>query len=238
MVHLSGLRKRASYDELINYINTDKTKLRYPNRKATFLANSPQLSSLLELDEMDEQDKEIKKAKVAVSLGSAPTRGAGVNAAVQATTGTKDKEAQATTGTKNKEAQAIPETKDYSDYFNTAFDIDMANVVEDRSEHAGRPVDLSMAFSDEEESASSWGGSSRSSSKTSTKASAIPDNWDEDLTPEQKERHDEMLNRYKKLPEDELRNIYEHITFKRAPTRITREDLIQHLLYYGYLSNY
>ena len=142
MVHLSGLRKRASYDELINYINTDKTKLRYPNRKATFLANSPQISSLLELDEMDIQDKEITKAKVAVSLGAAPTRGAGVNAAVQATTGTKDKEAQATTGTKNKEAQAIPETKDYSDYFNTAFHIDMANVIEDRSEHAGRPVDL------------------------------------------------------------------------------------------------
>jgi len=67
MVHLSGLRKRASYDELINYINTDKTKLKYPNCKATFLANSPQLSSLLELDEMDDQDKEIKKAKVAVS---------------------------------------------------------------------------------------------------------------------------------------------------------------------------
>jgi len=69
MVHLSGLRKRASYDELINYINTDKTKLIYPNRRATFLANSPQISSLLELDVMDQQDQEIKKAKVAMSLG-------------------------------------------------------------------------------------------------------------------------------------------------------------------------
>ena len=65
VVHVSDLRKRASYDE-INYINTDKTKLRYPNRKATFLANSPQISSLLELDGMGEQDKEIKEAKVAL----------------------------------------------------------------------------------------------------------------------------------------------------------------------------
>jgi len=69
MVHLSGLRKKASYDELINYINTDKTKIIYPNRRATFLANSPQISSLLELDVMDQQDQEIKKAKVAMSLG-------------------------------------------------------------------------------------------------------------------------------------------------------------------------
>ena len=69
MVHLSGLRKRASYDDLINYINTDKTKIIYPNRRATFLANSPQISSLLELDVMDQQDQEIKKAKVAMSLG-------------------------------------------------------------------------------------------------------------------------------------------------------------------------
>ena len=186
MVHLSGLRKRASYDELVKYINTDKTKLRYPNRKATFLANSPQISSLLELDEMDNQDKEIKKAKVAVSSGSAPTRGAGVNAAVQATTATKDKEAQATTGTKNKEAQATPETADYGDYFNSAFHLDLANVIEDRSRPAERPLDLRMAFPDAQEIASSWGGSSRASSKASTKAPSIPDDWEADLTPEQK----------------------------------------------------
>jgi hypothetical protein len=187
---------------------------------------------------MDKQDKEIKKAKVAVSLGSAPTRATGVNAAVHVAPETKMKYIQATTGTDSKHIQATPETSDKSYCFNTAFHLALENVIEDMSNPADRPLDLRMAFPDEEEIASSWGGSSRSSSKASTKASDIPDNWEVDLTPDQKERHDEMLNRYKKLPVDELRNIYEHITFKRAPTRITREDLIQHLLYYGYLSNY
>ena len=196
------------------------------------MANSPQISSLLELDEMDNQDKEIKKAKVAVSLGAC------VNAAVQATAETENRYIDAIAETENGYVDATVETGDFGNYFNSAFHLDLENVIEDRSRQPVRPDVIALAAPEPLDIASSWGGSSRASSKTSTKASAIPDNWDEDLTPEQKERHDEMLNRYKKLPEDELRNIYEHITFKRAPTRITREDLIQHLLYYGYLSNY
>ena len=119
MVHALGLRKRASYDELIKYINTDKTQSTYPNRKATFLANTPQLSSLLGLDEMDEQDKEIKTAKVAVSLASTPaptraiasTTSSSVNAGVQVqpsshNTGVQNKPSTSSTG-----MQRIPITR-------------------------------------------------------------------------------------------------------------------------------
>ena len=98
---------------------------------------------------------------------------------------------QATTETDSKHAQATPETEDKSYYFNTAFHLDLENVIEDMSNPADRPLDLRMAFPDAQEIASSWGGSSRSSSK----APSIPDNWDEDLTPEQQERHDELSNR-------------------------------------------
>ena len=37
-----GLRKRESYDEIVNYIQTDKTKIKYPDRKATFLMSANQ----------------------------------------------------------------------------------------------------------------------------------------------------------------------------------------------------
>ena len=48
MLNFAGLSKRHSYDEIVNYIETDMTKLKYPNRSATFLLNTPQYSSLLE----------------------------------------------------------------------------------------------------------------------------------------------------------------------------------------------
>jgi len=69
MLNFEGLRKRQSYNEIVHYIQAEQPKLKYPNRRASFLVNSPQYSSLLELDGMDEQEEEIKKAHVVQSLG-------------------------------------------------------------------------------------------------------------------------------------------------------------------------
>jgi len=39
-----SLRKRPTYDEVIDYIENKQPKIKYPNRTATFLRNSPYLS--------------------------------------------------------------------------------------------------------------------------------------------------------------------------------------------------
>ena len=72
MTNYTGLRKRDSYNEIINYLQTDQPKIKYPNRNASFLFNTPQYSSLLELDGLNEQDEQIKKAQVAHAIGTTP----------------------------------------------------------------------------------------------------------------------------------------------------------------------
>ena len=57
MINYTGLRKRDSYNEIINYIQTGQQQIKYPNRDAIFLLNTPQDSSLLELDGMNEQEE-------------------------------------------------------------------------------------------------------------------------------------------------------------------------------------
>ena len=36
MINYTGLRKKESYNEILNYIQTDQPTVKYPNRKATF----------------------------------------------------------------------------------------------------------------------------------------------------------------------------------------------------------
>ena len=69
MLNFEGWRKRESYNEIVHYIQAEQPKLKYPNRRASFLLNTHQFSSLLEQDGMDEQEEEIKKAQVVQSLG-------------------------------------------------------------------------------------------------------------------------------------------------------------------------
>ena len=56
MINYTGLRKKESYNEILNNIQTDQPIVKYPNRKASFLMNTPQYSSLFELDGLDEQE--------------------------------------------------------------------------------------------------------------------------------------------------------------------------------------
>ena len=61
-INYDGLRKKKTYDELIDYVMNKQEKIQYPDRTAKFLRNSPQLSNLLDsngegLLEMEEQQK-------------------------------------------------------------------------------------------------------------------------------------------------------------------------------------
>ena len=61
-----SLRKKPTYDEVINYIENDKTKIKYPDRLATFLRNSPYLS-IFDGDsfiDLEEQENNITKEKL------------------------------------------------------------------------------------------------------------------------------------------------------------------------------
>jgi len=41
---MQTLRKRLSYDEMVDYVENDTQRIKFPNRQATFLRNSPFLS--------------------------------------------------------------------------------------------------------------------------------------------------------------------------------------------------
>ncbi len=61
-INYDGLRKKKTYDELIDYVMNKQEKIQYPDRTAKFLRNSPQLSNLLDsngegLLEIEEQQK-------------------------------------------------------------------------------------------------------------------------------------------------------------------------------------
>ena len=61
-INYDGLRKKDTYNELIDYVMNKQKKIKYPNRTAKFLRESPQLSNLLDGDgegvlAMEEQQK-------------------------------------------------------------------------------------------------------------------------------------------------------------------------------------
>tara|TARA_R110000851_G_scaffold99443_3_gene214528 strand:+ start:668 stop:1852 length:1185 start_codon:yes stop_codon:yes gene_type:complete len=49
-INYNGLKKRQTYDEIIDYLMNDQEKIIYPDRRAKFLRNSHQLSNLLDGD--------------------------------------------------------------------------------------------------------------------------------------------------------------------------------------------
>ena len=61
-VNYQGLRKKESYDEIVDYLENKQERIKYPNRLAKQIRNSPQLSNLLDnggegLVEMEEQQQ-------------------------------------------------------------------------------------------------------------------------------------------------------------------------------------
>ena len=86
------LRKRPKYDELINYIESKQPKLKYPNRDATFLRNSPYLSQFdgdNSFINLEEQENNMMKAKL---IQEAIRKISMINAGTQSHTGTQTTE--------------------------------------------------------------------------------------------------------------------------------------------------
>ena len=63
---MENLRRKPTYNELINYLEFEQPKIKYPNRNATFLRNSPYLSQF-DGDswiDLEEQENNINKEKL------------------------------------------------------------------------------------------------------------------------------------------------------------------------------
>ena len=52
-LNYEGLTKRKSYEELVEYLQFDQPKIKYPDRTASQIRNSPQLSNLLDGEGLD-----------------------------------------------------------------------------------------------------------------------------------------------------------------------------------------
>ena len=69
-VNYKGLRRRESYDEVVSIIENDQAKIRYPNRVAVQILNSPymmQLDTEALMDMQNQQDRMSKKQDEATS---------------------------------------------------------------------------------------------------------------------------------------------------------------------------
>ena len=65
-VYYKGLRKRPTYEGLINYLFNEQEMIQYPNRMATQMINHPYLTQLDgdDYDHMTEQQLNILRAKM------------------------------------------------------------------------------------------------------------------------------------------------------------------------------
>ena len=62
---MQNLRRRPTYNELINYLEVEQPIIKYPDRTATFLRNSHYLSQFDgNLLDVEEQEKNIEKEKL------------------------------------------------------------------------------------------------------------------------------------------------------------------------------
>ena len=62
---MQNLRKKPTYEELINYLEVGQPKIRYPDRTATILRNSHYLSQFDgNLLDLEEQEKHIEKREI------------------------------------------------------------------------------------------------------------------------------------------------------------------------------
>jgi len=91
-VNYQGLRKKESYDEIVDYLENKQERIKYPNRLAKQIRNSPQLSNLLDnggegLVEMEEQQQRAMRHEQAEQA----VRQAGSTAQVLRAAGQNDK---------------------------------------------------------------------------------------------------------------------------------------------------
>ena len=58
-----GLKKRKEYDEIVDYLNNGLPQIKYPDRQATFLRNTNQMSNLLDGEGYSMFDLEMQQQK-------------------------------------------------------------------------------------------------------------------------------------------------------------------------------
>ena len=65
-VNYNGLRKRDTYDEIVNSLETESLKLTYPDRKGTMPLSTPQVSAIRygTAMDIDEQTEKMNKNKL------------------------------------------------------------------------------------------------------------------------------------------------------------------------------
>ena len=54
-INYSGLKKRNTYAEIASAIETDKTKIKYPNRKATRYLNDPHVLAITSASDLENE---------------------------------------------------------------------------------------------------------------------------------------------------------------------------------------
>ena len=59
-----GLKKRPDYDEIQDYLNNKQPKLKYPDRLATFIRRTNQMSNLLDGEGYSLFDLEMQQQKI------------------------------------------------------------------------------------------------------------------------------------------------------------------------------
>ena len=67
-LNYEGLKKRETYDEIIDYLMNKQEKIKMPNRLAKQLRESPQLSNLLDGDGEGVLDMEQQQKRVTIEI--------------------------------------------------------------------------------------------------------------------------------------------------------------------------
>ena len=67
-INCKGLKKRESYDEIVYIIEAGGGKIKYPDRYATHLANSPYMKQIDAETLLDLQDQTLREQKEHISI--------------------------------------------------------------------------------------------------------------------------------------------------------------------------
>ena len=62
-VNYKGLKRRDTYDEIVQFIETDQTKIKYPNRNATLIEQSYYMKMLGGQDYIAMEEQQNNKIK-------------------------------------------------------------------------------------------------------------------------------------------------------------------------------
>ena len=144
-INYDGLRKKKTYDELIDYVMNKQEKIQYPDRTAKILRNSPQLSNLLDGDgeglmEMEEQQKrqvmEVEKEHI-LRRTAGPSTGAAadVRAATRKTITARHPSGKIIRTVTPGEPPVIPMDVDDDDEINIIYNMDVDAAINKQEEN-------------------------------------------------------------------------------------------------------